>query len=158
MSKDQKVWFRNPWVWLIIALPLSSVIAGITTVIITSANQPEMVVDDYYKKGKAINQELTLYNNFRATGIKMEIRLASDRLEIKTSEQLSALKVTLVHSTQGKRDLEFVVTPDATGNLGKTLPKNISGRWNVFVEPLDGSWKVQQKVAFPITDWYSIGE
>jgi uncharacterized protein len=157
MTSQSKKWMKNPWVWLIIALPLSSVIAGIATVIITSQNQPEMIVDDYYKKGKAINQELSLYNAFKATGINLQVKMDGSRFELKASELIPALKVTLVHSTQGKRDLSFVVTPNASGSLAKTLENEISGKWNLFVEPMDGSWKVQQKLVFPTGSWLSIG-
>ena len=156
MKSNNTAWYKNGWVWLIIALPVSSVIAGIATVIITSQNQPEMVVDDYYKKGKAINQELVLYKAFKDSGIELNVRLSNDRIELNSSESFSALKVNLVHSTQGKRDLELVVTPNATGTFGKTLDTHLTGKWTIFVEPMDGAWKVQQKIAFPANDWVKL--
>ncbi|MDA8621492.1 FixH family protein [Psychrosphaera sp.] len=153
MKSNSTAWYKNGWVWLIIALPALTVVAGIATVVITSLNQPEMVVDDYYKKGKAINQELTLYQAYTDSGIQLDVRLEGQRFELKSSEVLSAIKINLVHSTQGKRDLNFVMTPNAVGTYTKTLDTALTGKWTVFVEPMDGTWKVQQKLAFPNSDW-----
>lgn len=153
MKSNSTAWYKNGWVWLIIALPALTVVAGIATVVITSLNQPEMVVDDYYKKGKAINQELTLYQAYTDSGIELEVRLEEQRFELKSSEKLSGIKVNLVHSTQGKRDLNFIMTPNGVGTYTKSLETALTGKWTVFVEPMDGSWKVQQKLAFPNASW-----
>lgn len=153
MKSNSTAWYKNGWVWLIIALPALTVVAGIATVVITSLNQPEMVVDDYYKKGKAINQELTLYQAYNDSGIELEVRLEEQRFELKASEKLSGIKVNLVHSTQGKRDLNFVMTPNGVGTYTKSLETALTGKWTIFVEPMDGAWKVQQKLAFPNSSW-----
>lgn len=156
MNKDTKPWYKYPWLWFVIALPVTSMIAGVATIIITNKNQPEIIVDDYYKKGKAINQELTLYKAFTNSGIELNVRMINNRFEIKSNESLTALKVTLVHSTQGKRDLEFVLTATSNGIYGKNLDTELSGNWSLFVEPMDGSWKVKQKIALPSTDWVQL--
>ena len=90
---QKEVWFKNPWVWLVIFFPLLAVVAGIATVIITSQNQPEMVVDDYYKKGKAINQELTLYNKAEELGVVLEMKSQGELIEVKSNQELPAIKV-----------------------------------------------------------------
>lgn len=123
---------------------------------ITSSNQPEIIVDDYYKKGKAINQELTLYKAFADSGIELKVRLRNDRFEIQSNETLTALKVSLVHSTQGKRDLEFTVTAASNGIYGKTLEDFAAGNWSLFIQPMDDSWKVKQKISLPVKEWVEI--
>ncbi|NNJ73016.1 MAG: nitrogen fixation protein FixH, partial [Enterobacterales bacterium] len=52
---DVEPWYKQFWPWFIMALPASAVIAGITTVVIAYKNADSLVVDDYYKEGKAIN-------------------------------------------------------------------------------------------------------
>ena len=157
MLQEQKdVWFKNPWVWLVIFFPVLSVVAGIATVIITSQNQPEMVIDDYYKKGKAINQELTLYNKAEELGVELNVKVSDSRIEIKSNDEHPALKVTLIHSTQGKRDLSLVVTPNGIGTLSTTLEQALSGKWQIIVSPMDSSWKVKSQIALPSADWITI--
>ena len=51
-------WYKEPWAYLVFILPLSAVIAGISTYIIANTNPDTLVVGDYYKKGKSINLEV----------------------------------------------------------------------------------------------------
>jgi len=153
---QRESWYKNPWVWLIIALPLSSVIAGIATVIITSNNQPNMVIDDYYKKGKAINQELVLYENAEKLGVKLELKVTADRIEIKANQAFPALKVSLIHSTLEELDFDLVLTSNALGTLASSLENEITGKWIIIVSPIDDSWKVKSNIGLPYADWVTL--
>jgi hypothetical protein len=150
------IWYRNPWVWLIIALPMSAVIGGIATVIITSMNQPDMVVDDYYKKGKAINQELTLYDNAQKLGVTLELKVNEHRIEIKSPVTYTALKVKMVHSTLADQDFDLVLTPNATGTLSSSVEDIMPGKWQVIVMPMDSAWKVRKDIALPSSIWVAL--
>ena len=152
---DKNVWFKNPWVWLIIALPLSAVIGGIATVIITNKHQPDMVVDEYYKKGKAINQELTLYENAEKLNIAFDIRVTQHRVELKANQDFPALKLQFSHSTLAHKDFDLVLTKNAKGTFSSTFDHEIDGKWLLFVSPMDMSWKMKSMMALPNQDWTS---
>ncbi|NVK24850.1 MAG: FixH family protein [Gammaproteobacteria bacterium] len=154
--QQNEAWYKNPWVWLIIAFPMSAVVAGIATVIITSQNQPEMVIDDYYKKGKAINQELTLYNKAAELGVDLQILVKDGQVQIKTENKYPALKVSMVHSTLGDKDFSFVVSPNAIGTLSGSVEQDMSGKWQIIVSPMDNSWKVKSQLALPYSDWVQL--
>lgn len=151
-----EVWYRNPWVWLIIALPMSAVIGGIATIILTNQNQPNMVIDDYYKKGKAINQELTLYNNAEKLGVNLELKINAHRVEIKSTQQYTALKLKVIHSTLSEQDFDLVLTPNAAGTLSSAVDKIMPGKWQVVVSPMDNAWKVRKDVALPNSNWINL--
>ena len=51
-------WYRQFWPWLLISIPLLTVIAGVATIWIASREPVALVHDDYYKEGLAINQNL----------------------------------------------------------------------------------------------------
>ncbi len=154
MQKD--AWYKNPWVWLVIFFPLLAVVAGIATVIITSQNQPEMVVDDYYKKGKAINQELTLYNKAQQLGVVLELKSQGELIEVKSNQKLPAIKVKMIHSTLAELDFSMVLTPNAKGTLSGSLEQEINGKWEAVLMPMDESWKVRQVVVFPTEFWQKL--
>lgn len=149
-------WYRNPWVWLIIALPLSAVIGGISTIIITNKHQPDLVVDDYYKKGKAINQELTLYDNAARLGVKLQVKVNEHRVEVKSPTDFTALKVQMIHSTLAAQDFDLILTPNAVGTLSSSIEDLMPGKWQIIVMPLDMSWKIRKTVAIPNTTWIDL--
>ena len=146
-------WYRNPWVWLIIALPIVSLLRGVATVIITNKNQPDMVVDDYYKKGKAINQELTLYDNAAELGISLQGKVNEHRIEIKSPTKFNALKVKMIHSTLAAQDFDLVLTPNAIGSLSSSIDTIMLGKWEIVIMPMDGSWKIRKTIVLPNTNW-----
>lgn len=152
----KEAWYKNPWVWLVIFFPLLAVVAGIATVIITSQNQPEMVVDDYYKKGKAINQELTLYNKAEEIGISLQLKSQGELIEVKANQALPAIKLRMIHSTLAELDFAAILTPNANGSLSASLDKEIAGKWEAVLMPMDESWKVRNIVVFPTTDWQTL--
>ena len=51
-------WYREPWVWLLILFPSMAVIGGMITIYLAVTTSDGLVVDDYYKRGKAINRVL----------------------------------------------------------------------------------------------------
>ena len=51
-------WYVHFWPWFIVALLGTTVVAGLTTVYIAASGADSLVVDDYYKEGKAINRDL----------------------------------------------------------------------------------------------------
>jgi hypothetical protein len=65
---DTKPWHRQPWVWLLIALPMSAVIGGMVTLYIAVTTSDGLVVDDYYRRGKAINLDLARDRALRIAG------------------------------------------------------------------------------------------
>lgn len=149
MKSSSQAWYKNPYVWLVIALPMSAVIGGIATVIITSNNQPDMVVDDYYKKGKAINQELALYKAAASQGVELSVEISDDIIMVENNGNYPALKVSLIHSTIKNNDLSIVLTPNAKSQLTGVLEQPLSGKWQIIIEPMDGSWKVRSDIALP---------
>lgn len=153
---NSEVWYRNPWVWLIIALPMSAVIGGIATIIITNQHQPDMVVDDYYKQGKAINQELTLYNNAKNLNVSLELKVSEQRIEVRSTTEYPALKVKMIHSTLANQDFDLVLTPNAKGSLSSSISSIMPGKWQIIIMPMDSAWKIKKDVALPNTTWVAL--
>lgn len=154
-------WYQEPWAWLVFLLPLSAVIAGISTVIIANTNPDTLVVDDYYKKGKAINQELSKVKQAQKLGIAFELKLSDDELIIKPTgieKEFPLLNVNFYHPTLSDRDFSLVLTANGNGNFSHYFPsnKNISGKWRITITPFENHWKIQSLITLPQSEFIDI--
>jgi len=154
-NTDNKAWFKQFWPWFLIILPLSAVIAGISTVIIATNNKPDMVVDDYYTKGKAINQDLTLLKNAQQKNISALITQSDNELLINLTgvQEKSSIRLFLFHSTLAERDLSQFLTADGNGNYRYRPEQSLKGKWKMRIEPFDKSWRLQKTITLPMASF-----
>lgn len=150
-NSNKKVWFKQFWPWFLIVLPMTAVIGGVSTVIIATHHKPEMVVDDYYKKGKAINSDLTLLKNAQQLKISALIRQSNNELiiSLKGLNDNSPIKLFLFHSTLADRDIAQLLTADGRGNFHFSSNTDLTGKWQLRIEPFDKKWRLQKTVTFP---------
>ena len=64
-----KPWYKQFWPWFLIALPATVVIWTIMTVIVFTQNSVDLVTEDYYKKGKGINVDISKVNIAKELGL-----------------------------------------------------------------------------------------
>lgn len=155
-------WHKQFWVWFIIALLVTTVIAGITTIVLAVKHDDSLVVDNYYKKGLAINQVLTQKQN--ALDMKVSASLSFDQnreqLTIRLPEQHETanniLKIRLVHATIADMDREHFLTRHADNGYAVKLDGLQAGWWRIMIEPVDEVWQIEQRVQFPFTDSITI--
>lgn len=146
-------WWRQFWPWALIVAPAAAVIGGIATVFLALQSADSLVVDDYYKEGKAIN--LTLARDRRATELGLAAELvrapAGLRLALQSTTAAVAwpdeLAVRLIHATRSEFDRDLVfraigggrfVAPDAR------LPE--AGRWTLQIESPDDDWRLATSI------------
>lgn len=148
----KKSWFKQFWPWFLIILPMTAVVAGISTLVIATDNKPDMVDDNYYKTGKAVNADFSLLNHAKELGLSAEIIQQEDGLLIKLMglETNTSIGLTLIHSTQAKRDRFIMLTADAEGNYHYEADETLDGKWSIRLEPFDKKWRLETKVQFPI--------
>lgn len=150
-TNTKKSWFKQFWPWFLIILPMTAVVASISTLIIASDNKPEMVVDDYYKTGKAINADLSLLAKAKELGISGLVTQQKDGLLIKLDglKTNASISFYLYHSTQSKRDKTQMLTANANGDYHYETEDSLTGKWTLRIEPFDKQWRLQQAVQFP---------
>ena len=150
-ANTKKSWFKQFWPWFLIILPLTAVVAGISTVVIATNNKPEMVVDDYYKTGKAVNADLSLLKKAKELGISGVVIQQEGELMITLNglKESASISLSLFHSTQAKRDKTVMLTADANGNYHYETETSLKGKWTLRIEPFDKQWRLQKIVQFP---------
>ncbi|NMM41780.1 FixH family protein [Pseudoalteromonas arctica] len=146
-------WYKNFWPWFLIFFPLVAIIGCISLFITAIGNGPDMVVDDYYKKGKAINLELSKFNKAKALYLHGELTVDSDKISFKfnkgDSSNIHALKLSFYHRTIQDHDFAIHLTPNANGEFTAIIAPFINGAYTVFIEPTDGSWKLKENITLP---------
>lgn len=153
--KTEKPWYKHRWPWLLMLGPFLVVVAGVFTSWIAFTQADALVVDDYYKQGKAINQDLR--RDRVAAGMKLDANLRYDAAlgkligTVKSLDQpLSGkLFISLVHSTQPNKDMHLQAVVDQKGNFSVNLPMLDVARWQVLIEGEQRDWRLNGAWAWP---------
>ena len=143
---DDRPWFRQFWPWFLIALPGSVVIAGFTTLYIANKHSDDLVVDDYYKNGLAINQRLGKDQRATDLGLRatLEITTGEVRLQLDGPVDNQELRLTLSHPLEADQDFSMVVGRYAAGGYSAALPHPVAPNWHWVLDAGEGSdWRLQ---------------
>lgn len=148
-----KPWYKQFWPWFLISMPLVVVVWTVITVIVFSQNSVSLVTEDYYKKGKGINIDLSKINV--AKELELSASVFSDENDVVISfnkgqlEHYPALTAMFVHRTLPDRDFTQLLTSDANGDYRLTLDEAMQGPWFIELTPHNAEWLVQGRVTFP---------
>lgn len=181
---DTKPWYKQIWPWFIISLPLSSVIAGLSTLYIAINTDDSLVKDDWYKEGKAINRRVEFDKNAAVLGISATLRLdqltgevmldlAHQKSDYAPSKHLS---LQFIHSTLSKWDQEILLTLNDTQQYHGNLQHAPKGKFHVTLSNLStniptanseeadtpstiskNTWRVTKTVHFPVESDIKLG-
>lgn len=148
-----KPWYKQFWPWFLISLPLCVVIASFTTLAIFTKNSVSLVAEDYYKKGKGINIDLSKIRQAGALGLSASVSSDANFVSVTFDkgdlEFYPALTIAFSHRTLADRDFQTIVSSDAKGQYRIKLERDLSGPWFVEIQPHTKEWLLQGKVSFP---------
>ena len=141
-------WYRQFWPWFLIALPGSVVIAGLATVYIAHRHADDLVVDEYYRDGLAINVQLEKQTVAAELGLAALVRVLDRRIQVRLRGDdeaiayLPELRLQLSHPLEAERD--FVVTPQrvAVGLFDATMPSTVAPKWHWILADPEGNWRL----------------
>ena len=153
LDKQVEPWYKHRWPWLLMSCPFIVLVAGFATMWISFSGADALVVDDYYKQGKAINQDLRRDRVAATLGLEFSLRYepASGNLigAMKGLTNQLPLTLLLVHPTVPQKDKRMVVTPDSQGNFSLSLPLLERAHWQVQMEDAARSWRLQGDWSWP---------
>lgn len=145
---DEGPWYKHRWPWLLMMGPFAVMIAGSITMWIAVTQQDALVVDDYYKQGKAINQDLRRDRVASDLGVQFSAhydaptRMLSGSVSNKAKQAIDGISVRLIHATIPEKDVVLLVQPDPSGKFSVALPMLEMGRWQVLVENQKRDWRL----------------
>jgi hypothetical protein len=152
---DTRRWYREPWVWLLISLPMTAVIASMVTIYLAVSTSDGLVVDDYYKRGKAINVDLAR----DAAAARHELRADID-LDMRNNHvQLllqgnieplpETLTLSLLHPTQAGYDQLLSLQHAGDGVYSGAIDDVGRGNWYLQLETVE--WRLSGSMQMPHT-------
>lgn len=150
---EKHPWYKQFWPWFLILLPITSMVLSFNMLRLAIQTEDSLVIDDYYKEGKAINVNLHKIEQARQLGIETNIQFSDDEVVMNivngNIEDGSALTLDFYHSTQSYKDFSVVLLKDASGAFRANVEQAIAGKWQISLHPHDESWKIQQVVILP---------
>ncbi len=151
-----KPWYREPWPWLLMIMPVTAVIAGSLTWWLAMKSADGLVVGDYYKEGLAINQVLARDEWAREQGLTAHLDVVNGqlRLSLQAKSQISPklLSVKFTHPTHEGRDHTVILHLDGNGLYIAPLPAMPVGKWHVQIEEPQGKWRLTGVIHTPFTE------
>lgn len=152
-SDDSKPWYRHRWPWLLMAGPAAVLVAGFITMWISFTGADALVVDDYYKQGKAINQDLRRDHAAATLGLSATMRYdaANGTLigQVHGLKEATSMSVLLVHPTVPEKDIRRTVQPTASGEFSLPIPLLERAHWQVQLEDEGRQWRLNGAWSWP---------
>lgn len=134
-------WYRQFWPWFLIFLPGSVVVAAFVTLYIANKGADDLVVDDYYKDGLAINQQIEKQKLARDLGILAHLQYLDGVILVHiegTQATLPAeLDLLLSHPLEADKDLDVQLLKSGENQYRATLELDAGTRWHWILENKD---------------------
>lgn len=152
-TPPRSLW-RIPVLWLVIALPLASIVAGVGLVIIAVRSGGADTVTDRVQRVAQI-QTADLGPDQRAEDMKLSAVLRWDEHAIEVIpvsgefDRRAPLQLRLLHPARADADQQLQLPPGGQGwrlDLPQDTPFDASHDWNVQLGPADGAWRLKGRL------------
>ena len=108
-QEKSKVWYKEPWPWLLFSGPAIVVVAAFVTLYLAASGSSDLVSDDYYKDGKHIDLDLKRDTAAVERGIRGQALINPDGSAVRVYvsgrfDDKVPLKLTLLHPVKKEYD------------------------------------------------------
>ncbi len=141
-------WYRQAWPWLLMLMPAIALVGGLYTAFLAYTTNNSLVVDDYYKEGKAINLDIARDRRAVEMGLQAVLATEGDGLALRLTGKdgvpmPAAVSLKIMHATQSERDIAGQLLRGADGVYrlpGVTLPAD--GHWRLQIDDSSRAWRL----------------
>ena len=147
-------WRQVPIVWMIIAIPLTSVVVGFIMLWLAISSNDGLVFDDYHQQGKEINRVLArdAMANRLGIGAKIELLPESGLLELSLSYEQAfilpeILSLRFLHPTRAGEDVHLSLQRIGTSEYIGDFPRLGAANWIVQLETSE--WRINGFARMP---------
>lgn len=151
---SEKPWYKEKYLWMVISLPILTVVAGVTTVIIAYNQSDSLVNDDYFKQGLAINVSLAKQKYAQQIGLsaKLEFDIESQLLlvNLKADKAIKgSILLDLSHPTKKQLDKKITLSLLSGNDFVADLPKLNPSYWYVKLQDENQQWILKSRWKLP---------
>lgn len=156
----EQPWYKQFWPWFLIAVPVITMVMGGVLLKLAISTQDSLVVDDYYKEGKAINASLAREREAKRRNITADVSITQGSVVLEFHSGIpqdgNAVRLSFYHTTQQIKDFSILLSRDANGLYRGYSEAMVPGKWRMTLEPVDESWKIQQQIWLPAEQTISL--
>ena len=131
-------WYREPYVWMLLAIPLSAVVMGVVVILLAAGGDDRPLLDDYYRPGLEVSREQERDRRARALALSATLIFDGDAGRVRVDlgawsehDPPGCLMLRGFHATQANLDWETVLAPIGTGRYAGTLTALAPGKWTL---------------------------
>jgi hypothetical protein len=141
-----RAWYRQPMVWLIIAIPASSVVMGVVMLWLAIASYDGLVADDYYKRGMQINRVLDRERAAERSGLSAQLDFKPGVVILDLHAVAEGfrmpptLNLDLSYATRAGRDQRLLLVRSVAGDYRAPSPALGVGRY--YVQASGEQWRI----------------
>tara|TARA_R110001592_G_scaffold296139_2_gene566475 strand:+ start:4697 stop:5230 length:534 start_codon:yes stop_codon:yes gene_type:complete len=156
--ETSRPWYKQPWLWFVMSVPITSVILSSIMVTVAVIGKDSLVSDNYYKDGMAINQTIEQDQLANTLGLKPILSISGTeiKLELKSTSvvpEQSFLSFKLLHPTVSAKDIIIKLLPSGNGLYLGELPHAVEGRRYLDLYAFDDSWRIREEITLPLIDF-----
>jgi len=149
--EDTKPWYKQFWPWFVITPPATGIFLGVLLVTAATHDPDGLIVGDYYKEGRGINQSIERVQFAESLGLNASVMLEGERvwIDLQSRIPIPQQELTLVfrHPTRDHKDRSLDLEHDAGRNLYfADFGELRSAFWNLHLEPKDATWRLRGRM------------
>lgn len=153
IARGSGPWYRQPWPWLLMALPAIAVLAGFVTLWLAIRSDDGLVAGDYYRQGLAINRDLARERRAGIMALAAQVSVGREALEVTISAREGVrlpdrLRLDLAHATRPGMDRALMLVR-TDGRYRVALAPLAAGKWQIGIEDEGGSWRLAGTIRLP---------
>jgi hypothetical protein len=144
-------WYREPLVWMVFAIPLLTIPAGIATWIIAARSPADVVGDPVRRVGQM--QTIDLAPDLEAARLGLAAELTLDRqagairVALAGPAERGAPRLRLEHPIDASRDRLVALGSSGEGRYSAALGDAGAETWLLTLEAADGRWRLGGRIA-----------
>ena len=149
-DSDKTPFWKIPMMWLVIGLPLASIVAGVSLVVIAvRSGGADVVRDEVQRVSQIQTTDLGPDAHAQELGLSAIVRIDDKLIEVipvtGDFRRSAPLQLVLGHPTRAAEDVTVVLVPGGNGWSAEAV---IDGNhdWSLELAAEDGSWRLQGRL------------
>lgn len=165
-GKDSGPWYKQFWAWFVLAPLLIIMVIWVPFLTVIVKGADDMVLDNYYKEGRMINQRVDQDRHARQLGLSGQLTVDQEVGDVMLTiastdsgyELPAQLDLYFDHPLEADHDTMIVLHEVVPGRYQGELEKRLLNRWYVRLTSVPVTRAELGDAAPDLEDWRVIGE